>query len=82
MGKNSNKNKIGRVLDIYSKLINNKVINKDELAQSYGVDKRSIQRDISDIRDYLETAFVENGAINEIIYSPLFSIILFSSLLS
>lgn len=42
--------KIERVLGIYTKLINGCLVNKGEEAQNYGVNERSIQRDIDDIR--------------------------------
>lgn len=42
-----------RALDIYVRLCEGKVINKLEEAQKFGVDKRSIQRDIDDIRSFL-----------------------------
>lgn len=45
--------KVSRVLAIYTKLMNGAVIDKEEEARRYGVNKRSIQRDIDDIRDYL-----------------------------
>ncbi len=48
------RDKIARVLGIYTKLINGCLINKSEEAQNYGVNERSIQRDIGDIRNYLE----------------------------
>ncbi|MCM1027686.1 MAG: WYL domain-containing protein, partial [Roseburia sp.] len=47
-------NKIIRVLDIYTKLLGGGIINKAEEAQNYGVNERSIQRDINDIRDFLD----------------------------
>ena len=46
--------KIVRVLDIYTKLINGGVINKLQEADRYGVNERTIQRDIDDIRNFLE----------------------------
>ena len=46
--------KMYRVLQIYSKLSDGYVVNKAEEAQNYGVDKRSIQRDIDDIRNFLD----------------------------
>lgn len=48
------RDKIARVLGIYTKLINGCLINKSEEAQNYGVNERSIQRDIDDIINYLE----------------------------
>lgn len=42
-----------RTLDMYVRLCEGKVINKEEEAERFGVDKRSIQRDIDDIRSFL-----------------------------
>ena len=41
--------KIQRVLQLYAKLSDGYVVNKSEEAQNYGVNERSIQRDIDDI---------------------------------
>lgn len=43
-----------RTLDIYARLSEGKVINKIEEAKRFGVDERSIQRDIDDIRIFLD----------------------------
>ena len=43
-----------RVLDLYIRLKEGKVINKSKEAERYGVNERSIQRDIDDIRAFLE----------------------------
>jgi len=45
--------KIRRVLEIYDRLLNGRIINKTEEAGRYGVNERSIQRDIDDIRIFL-----------------------------
>lgn len=42
-----------RVLDIYARLCEGKIICKSEEANQFGVDERSIQRDIDDIRMFL-----------------------------
>lgn len=60
--------KIARVLGLYTKLMNGYVVNKAEEAQNYGVNERSIQRDIEDIRIYLEADTHNNGFANSIIY--------------
>lgn len=60
--------KIERVLDIYTKLMSGALINKVEEAQNYGVSERSIQRDIDDIRHYLDSISVNTGVVNSIIY--------------
>lgn len=60
--------KIERVLGIYTKLINGSIISKAEEATNYGVNERSIQRDIDDIRNYLDIKGTEDGIINSVIY--------------
>lgn len=62
------KDKVGRILTIYSKLMNGNVVNKSEEAVNFGVNERSIQRDIDDIRNYLEQEAVDDGIINEVVY--------------
>lgn len=42
-----------RTLDIYTQLINGYVVNKAAMAEKYGVNERSIQRDIEMIRIYM-----------------------------
>ncbi len=46
--------KIMRVLDLYTRLMNGEVINKSIAAKSSGVNERSIQRDIDDIRKFMK----------------------------
>jgi hypothetical protein len=60
--------KIDRVLGMYSKLMNGSIINKAEEAQNYSVNERSIQRDIEDIRSYLDKSSTDTGIINTVIY--------------
>lgn len=60
--------KIERVLGLYTKLINGSIVNKAEEANNYGVNERSIQRDIDDIRNYLDQKGIEDGIINSVIY--------------
>lgn len=62
------KDKVVRILSIYSKLMNGNVVSKAEEANRYGVSERSIQRDIDDIRNYLEQEAYEQGIINGVIY--------------
>lgn len=60
--------KIQRVLGLYTKLINGSVINKATEATNYNVNERSIQRDIDDIRNYLEQQGTEDGILNSVEY--------------
>lgn len=62
------KDKIDRVLGIYTKLMNGHLVNKVEEAQNYGVNERSIQRDIDDIRNFLELDAENSGCMNSVIY--------------
>lgn len=60
--------KILRVLQLYSKLIDGEMVNKAEEAQNYGVNERSIQRDIEDIRCFLDVDFSRTGILNSVNY--------------
>lgn len=61
-------NKVERVLGIYTKLMGGYVVNKAEAAQEYGVNERSIQRDMDDIRNFLELDSTKHGYINSVVY--------------
>ena len=50
----SGKSKIERVLDLYTRLCEGRIINKAETALGFGVDGRTVQRDIADINRFLE----------------------------
>lgn len=63
-----NTDKIERVLGIYTKLINGSIVNKATEATNYGVNERSIQRDIDDIRNFMEQSIADSGVVNSIIY--------------
>lgn len=60
--------KTPRILGIYSKLINGYVVNKAEEAVNYGVNERSIQRDIDDIRNFVDSDPSMQGMMNSVIY--------------
>lgn len=61
--------KIERILGIYTKLLNGMTVNKTEEANRYGVNERSIQRDIDDIRSFLDTDMERTGVVNTITYN-------------
>ena len=63
-----NTDKVERVLGIYTKLLNGEIVNKAAEAQKYHVNERSIQRDIDDIRNFMEQAVADSGVVNEVIY--------------
>ena len=60
MGNRQSKNT--RTLDMYARLCEGKVLNKAEEAERFGVDERSIQRDIDDIRAFLDERSVVNSS--------------------
>lgn len=60
--------KTERILNLYSTLINGGVVYKTEASVEYDVDERSIARDISDIREYLDIHGPEDGQINTVIF--------------
>lgn len=57
-----------RTLDMYIRFCEGKVINKAEEAFRFGVDERSIQRDIDDIRAFLEERNISVGDTRQIEY--------------
>lgn len=59
---------ISRILQIYSKLSDGHVVNKAEEAARYGVNERSIQRDIDHIRNFLDEDSERTGIVNTIVY--------------
>lgn len=60
--------KIERVLGIYTKLLNGSVVNKAEEAVNYKVNERSIQRDIDNIRNYMDLQGAKDGVVNTVVY--------------
>ncbi len=61
-------NKTERILGIYSKLCDGLIINKTEEAKGYAVNERTIQRDIDDIRAFLDKSSIATGFINSVVY--------------
>ena len=60
--------KSGRILYLYTKLINGESINKSEEAKRFGVHLRSIQRDIDDLRVFFENQSADGKSHQELIY--------------
>lgn len=60
--------KFNRILGIYTKLMNGGIVNKAEEATHYGVNKRSIQRDIEEIRRFLDEDTECQGYTNSVVY--------------
>lgn len=59
---------IGRVLHMYTRLSDGFVLNKAEEAARYGVNERSIQRDIDHIRCFLDNESARTGVVNTVVY--------------
>ena len=55
--------KTERVLVLYTKLLNGQVVNKAQEALNYGVNERSIQRDIDALRDFLREQYSTQDVI-------------------
>lgn len=61
-------NRAQRLLILYNRLIKNRYINKEEIAYEFGVNPRTVQRDIDEIRTYLSDSN-EHLYRQEIIYN-------------
>jgi len=57
-----------RILDLYQRLCAGKVIRKEEDAQRFGIDQRSVQRDIDDIRAFLDEQAITAGDTRQVVY--------------
>lgn len=64
----STSDKTERVLDLYTKLLNGAIVKKAEEANNYGVNERTIQRDIDDIRKFMDKSVGSSGIVNSVIY--------------
>lgn len=60
--------KSSRILCLYSELLDGRLIKKSEVAQKFHVTEKSIQRDLDEIRDFLDGQTVEDGSRNYLIY--------------
>lgn len=60
--------RISRVLSIYTKLLDGEVVNKAIEARKHGVNERTIQRDIDDIRNFFDEDVERAGFLNSIVY--------------
>lgn len=58
-----NTDKINRILEIYTELMNGCVVEKTKKAQDYDVNERSIERDINDIRNFIRRETGESDAV-------------------
>ena len=62
------KDKVMRVLSIYKRLMEGDIINKEAEDNYYNVTTRSIQRDIDDIRSFMDMENSKTGVLNSVIY--------------
>lgn len=53
---------------MYSQLASGGIVNKEEAAELYDVNVRSIQRDIADIREFVESHTLYSKNINTVIF--------------
>lgn len=60
--------KTTRVLELYQAFLSGRLINKQEAAEQYHVNARSIQRDIDSIRDFLAEQCAKEGIVRRIEY--------------
>ena len=60
--------KINRILGIYTKLLNGSIVNKAQEARQYGVNEKSIQRDIDHIRMFMDLDAENSGVYNNVYY--------------
>ena len=60
--------KSGRILYLYTKLIGGDIISKDVEAERFGVNRRSIQRDIDELRMFFENQLVEGKSNKKLVY--------------
>ena len=60
--------KVYRVLSMYKQMLDGGIIDKDEAAERYDVNVRSILRDIADIREFMEIRSLQTGDGNTVVY--------------
>ncbi len=62
------RDKAFRMLSMYDRMSNGHVLFKAEEAENFGVNEKSIQRDIEEIREYLDEQEVETGSRKQLVY--------------
>ena len=55
--------KSARLLSIYARLLNGRVLKKTDLAQEFGVTARSIQRDLESLRSFLSNEMLSQDVV-------------------
>lgn len=67
-GESMDYSKNERILDLYERLCAGRTLSKAEEALRFGIDERSVQRDIDDIRAFLAERNVAKGENRQVIY--------------
>lgn len=57
-----------RMMELMMRLLNGDIVRKTDLVDEFGVNPRSIQRDIDDLRTYFSNRTAKDGTIQELIY--------------
>ncbi len=65
---NAKEGKSNRTLSIYARLMSGRTITKAEEAERFGVSEKSIQRDLDEIRTFLEDQTAADGIPNKLVY--------------
>lgn len=65
---NQRSDKVNRLLSLYTRLLAGEYVVKSKESARFGVNNRTFQRDIDDIRDFLEIDGGESGMVNSVIY--------------
>lgn len=60
-----------RILELYRQFQMGNIVNKQQAAEQYGVNVRSIQRDIDTIRNFLSEQVAQNGVVQSIEYDAM-----------
>lgn len=66
--KNAQEDKAERILSLYSRLKEGKIVNKSDEAELFGVSLRTVQRDIADIQNFLQDHRRETGEIQDVVF--------------
>lgn len=60
--------KVYRVLSMYMQMLEGGIIDKESAAERYDVNERSIQRDIVDIREFMDKKSLQTGNSNTVVF--------------
>lgn len=60
--------KNNRLLFLFARLIQGQTVKKWELAEQFGVNEKSIQRDLETVRDFLDGQAIEQGYGSQLVY--------------